>query len=287
MSRSAPDTPASKAEVPLGITPLHQYAASDAWRLSALHGTREARLLWITKGQGRASIGGMMRAYGPNTLIYLPARLTFAMEMRAGLQGSVLSINTAVPEALTFAFHQRKRDALDQGEFVAAFDGIARELTQRREGWHPAALFYGGLLHIWLHRQADATGPVQPTNAAERLVRRYTEMVEAQYASQTDVAGYADALGVTPTHLSRSCRSVAGIAAHALLSDRVMHAARSALRDRDVPVKTIAEGLGFSSAAYFTRYFQGHAGMTPSAFRNGPSAHQGSETGKARVAKLI
>ncbi|MGR3468705.1 MAG: helix-turn-helix domain-containing protein [Shimia sp.] len=273
--------------VPTAIVPLHTAAANGEWRLSGLHAGDDPRVIWITKGQGRAAIGGLMRAFGPNTLIYLPARFPFAMEVARGLQGAVVTLSDAAASCPSEPFHSRKRDALEQAEFVAAYEGITREAAQARSGWETAVAAHARLMAVWITRQGQATGWLEPKGAAQKLVRRYLHLLEGRYPSQLDVAGYAEVLGVTPTHLSRSCRSVTGAAAHALLVDRVMTAARCALVDRDVPVKIVAEGLGFSSAAYFTRFFQGHAGQTPSAFRAAARSAERSETGRGRVAKLI
>ena len=80
-------------------------------------------------------------------------------------------------------------------------------------------------------------------------------------------AAMAQDLGVTSTHLSRACRSALGASAHELLNERVMYAARERLRGSQAPVNRIAQDLGFSSAAYFTRAFQKSTGESPSRFR--------------------
>ena len=72
---------------------------------------------------------------------------------------------------------------------------------------------------------------------------------------------------VTPTHLSRACRNACGKSASRLLADRVHFEARRMLQDTDMTVSEISRRLGFRSAAYFTRAFQGKTGLTPTAFR--------------------
>ena len=54
-----------------------------------------------------------------------------------------------------------------------------------------------------------------------------------------------------------------------LLVRRKLHAARVMLEDTDTAVQTIAAGLGFGSAAYFSRFIQHHTGRTPTALRKG------------------
>jgi AraC-like DNA-binding protein len=77
-------------------------------------------------------------------------------------------------------------------------------------------------------------------------------------------------LQVTPTHLSRVCREASGRPAHALLVERIMSEARRLLIDTDMPAREIAETLGFSSAAYFTRAFHQATARTPTEFRTAP-----------------
>jgi AraC-like DNA-binding protein len=81
------------------------------------------------------------------------------------------------------------------------------------------------------------------------------------------VTALAARLGVTPTHLTRSCNAACGRSAHEILADRIFFEARRLLRDTRMPVQEVAAGLGFRSAAYFTRAFQKVTGETPTAFR--------------------
>ena len=50
-------------------------------------------------------------------------------------------------------------------------------------------------------------------------------------------------------------------------TERIMYEARRLLLETDMPAREIAEHLGFSSAAYFTRAFAQATGRTPSDFR--------------------
>ncbi len=124
------------------------------------------------------------------------------------------------------------------------------------------------LLSVWFRRTKAALLPDDPEpNAAERLVVAFTDLAERHFRSGRPMADYAEMLDVTPTHLSRVCRQCAGMTAADILSERVLHAARTELADTDTPVGEIARGLGFSSAAYFTRFIQHHTGLTPTALR--------------------
>ena len=106
-----------------------------------------------------------------------------------------------------------------------------------------------------------------PLTAAQRLARRYAQALTRDFRTAQPMAAYADALDVTPTHLSRICRQCCGKTAADLLTERKLHAARVALESPRPPVQDVAKSLGFSSAAYFTRFIQTHTGKSPSQLR--------------------
>jgi len=128
------------------------------------------------------------------------------------------------------------------------------------------------LIAIWLRRQlADPDHAESPQTAARALSRAYCAQIAANFASGDSVADHARVLGVSPGHLTRTCRAETGQTAAALLNHRRLHAARCLLEDTGEPVSDIARHLGFSSPAMFTRFVRRHTGKPPSALRK-PSA---------------
>ncbi len=81
------------------------------------------------------------------------------------------------------------------------------------------------------------------------------------------MAWYAEQLDITPTHLTRVCRQSAGLTAADMLNQMIQHRARSLLINSDMPMKRIADALGFGSAAYFTRFCQHNFGQSPTQLR--------------------
>lgn len=228
------------------------------------------RLIIVTKGQGRVTIAGRQRGYGPNNLIFVPPRTMYGLETGPTSFGQILSIPSAMAEEWPEeVVHLRLRDVSAMKELTHHLEQLERELSNDQPGAPRAALYMAGLLAVFFDRQlfahADELEP-EP-NPAERLVAAYTDLVERDFQEHLGVAGYAAALGVTPTHLTRCCKQTCGKSALQLLNDRILFEARNLLRNTKQPVSSIASDLGFRSAAYFSRAFQSHTGMTPSAFR--------------------
>ncbi|WP_245513950.1 helix-turn-helix transcriptional regulator [Antarcticimicrobium luteum] len=251
----------------LRLVTLAQLMKAGAWQLELAHDRAEHLLIWITKGQGVALIDGARRGIGTHNALFIPARHLMAIELMRGGFGQALvipdSADLPLPQAVQ---HLRIRDVTAQGELTVLFEAMGREQNAARPLYHSAMHAYGELMAIWLRRYLpDEPAPGQ--SAARRLVLAYCDRLVQTYASGATMAEHAEALGVTPTHLTRVCRAETGRTAAALLTERQLHAARRLLITTKVPVQDIARHLGFGSAAYFTRFIQQHTQRTPTALR--------------------
>lgn len=252
----------------LALTSLSHAGPAMRWRTEALRSHPTARLILITKGQGRVTVSGLTNGYGPNNLIYLPPQTMYGIEVGPTVHGQVLTLpDTADWPAAPL--HLRLLDVWLQKEAAQYFDQIEKEL---QPAGHPrAAALWLGLLAIFVDRQARAQvatpNDSRRDSAAAKLVARYTQLIARDFQLDRGVGSYAAELGVTPTHLARCCQQIAGRSALALLHDRIHYEACVLLRDTQIPINQIAETLGFHSAAYFTRSFQEKSGQTPTDFR--------------------
>jgi len=230
------------------------------------------RLMLITKGQGRITIAGTTFGYGPNNLIYIPAHVMYGYEAGPTVFGALLTVPQAMASEWPDEFvHLRLRDVQSQKEAVGTFEAIERELNNTDHTHSRAAHYHLGLLSIFFERQMQHAAPAanndRATGSSARLVAAFTDLIERDYRSDKSIADYARALGVTPTHLTRCCNQTCGKSALAILRDRVTYEACVMLRETRMPIAHIADELGFTSAAYFTRSFQSKMGQTPSRFR--------------------
>lgn len=262
----------------LSLTPIAHSPTGARWRTEAMRSHASPRLIFISRGQGRITVAGLTSGYGPNNLIFVPARVMYGFEMGPTAFGQMLTIPAAMAAEWPDApVHLRLKDVAAQKEILTIFDQLDRELQSDRPAHDRAALYHLGLLAVFFQRQQQARPPDpaedRSQSSAARLVAAFTDLVERDFRQPKGVADYARGLGVTPTHLTRCCRQTCGRSALSLLNDRIIYEARQLLRDTRVPVQDIARGLGFSSAAYFSRSFLARAGETPSAFRRKAAAN--------------
>lgn len=252
------------------IVPITRLAQGGRWRVEAMRALSEPVLLWFTRGQGRITLGGQTRGYGAHNAVFIPPGVMHGFDAGPQTNGVALFFGRGSDVTLPHApQHLRIRETATQVELSALIEAITRELDSARPGADRAARHYLGLLGVWFERQC---APLAPEPAAadpgRKLVARYAALLERDFRTGHGVADYAAQLGVTPTHLTRACRSNCGRPASDLLNDRKLYEARRLLSETKVPVNRIAEALGYASAGYFSRAFHAKIGKTPSEFRH-------------------
>ena len=256
----------------LRLVAIPRLAAGGRWRVEAMRSLSEPCFLWFTKGQGRIILQGQTRGYTAHNGIFIPPGVMHGFEAGPQVFGTAVFFGRDCDVTLPKQpVHLRIREVHAQQELNLLLDSIQREMNSDVPAHDRATRHYLGLLGVWLERQARKAEPeaVKP-DATRRLVARYTALLERDFRSGMGVADFAAALGVTPTHLTRCCKTACGRPASALLQDRRIFEARRLLSETRIPVAHIAASLGFNSPAYFTRAFQHLTGKSPTAFRRAP-----------------
>ena len=248
---------------------LAQLAPLGSWQLDLVHDRRASLLIWITRGQGLALLDGARRGIGAHNALFIPAGHLMSLDLGRQGFGQALILPEPSDQTLpTTVLHLRIRDVIAQSEMTTIFESLGREQNGARPLSQGAMAAYAALAGIWLRRhisEADPRG--QSQGASRRLMRGYFSRLVTHYANGDSMADHAEALGVTPTHLTRVCKAETGRTAASLLSERIIYRARTDLAETDLAIQEIASGLGFGSAAYFTRFIQQHTGCTPTALR--------------------
>ena len=258
---TAHDPPARTVEA----LSLAQLMRDGSWRLDLAHDRPDHLLIWITRGQGVGLIDGARRGLGLHNALLIPARMLFALDLNRQVFGQAVVIPEGIAPSLPDSLHHlRIRDVSAQAELTALFEALGREQSGDRSMKQAAMAAHVELMSIWLHRKIEAGADSLPRDSAgHKLSRAYCRRLVSHFASGASLAEHAAFLNVTPTHLTRVCKAEIGKTAGALLTERLLHAARRLLTDTDAPAKDIAQHLGFGSAAYFTRFIQQHTRQSP------------------------
>ncbi|HEY3376015.1 MAG TPA: AraC family transcriptional regulator [Armatimonadota bacterium] len=91
--------------------------------------------------------------------------------------------------------------------------------------------------------------------------------LHADLAAPVDYTGLAAECHIALITLRQQFRRMMGVPIHTYRTRLRLHAARNLLSETDAAIASIAEQLGFTDAAYFTRQFHQLQGMTPGQLR--------------------
>ena len=245
---------------------------SRPWSFDAHAHADRHQLFWINKGAGRVQIDGFTRGFGPNTIACMPAGTVHGFDFTPVTAGWVITLPVelgsgaelpVVPVLSTVNMRE------EQASLTGHCDDINREQGTQTAAQDVALTCHGGLLAVWLMRHLIRHDVHPPKgSAARKLLRGFSHLLEAGFHTEHSVGYYADQLMVTPTHLSRVCRQNNGQSANTLIQNRTILEARQRLAFTDQKIVDVARGLGFASAAYFTRLFTSKTGQSPSEFRS-------------------
>ena len=233
------------------------------------------QFFWIGNGRGVASIEGADHPIGPRTAISMPAMAVHGFVFQPGIEGWVVTIPAANLERILAISNIVASRLAAPVIFTAAssaepvFAQIAGEYASFTPEREQALTSLAGLLAVWFAREI-ARAPHHASAAPDKgreLVLRFIRRIEEELRRHLPVAGYASALGVTPTHLTRLCRRIAGRSASALIYDRLALEARRQLIYTARPVSEIAYDLGFQDPAHFAKFFRRQTGQSPMQLR--------------------
>ena len=234
----------------------------------------------LTEGTLDGTIDGQaLRARAPAMLLLAPGSMhgfSYSKDA-AGHQVTVPSATLArllddlaiADDWLARSFALADLDGAAATRLASLFEQMAQEFHARESGRVHALLALMTLLAVHVGRlRREQYLPAGRSGPRDALVQRYLLLVDGHYREQWPLQAYTDALGVTPDHLSRTCRSIHGQSALQLLHARVLLEARRLLAYTPMPVTDIAQRLGYADSAYFSRFFRRGVGHTPSEYRS-------------------
>jgi AraC-like DNA-binding protein len=158
-----------------------------------------------------------------------------------------------VPEAERAAWSRRLAD-------------LDRELRERREGYAEAALACLTLLLVDLARlAADVPGHLRLRD--EPLLAAVFDVVEQRYAEPISLREVADAVGLSPGHLTTVVGRRTGRTVQQWITERRLAEARRLLAETDLTVQAVAGRVGYADAGYLIRRFRTAHGVPPQEWR--------------------
>lgn len=126
-----------------------------------------------------------------------------------------------------------------------------------------------------INRAYVGTAPAK-TDASDRLVQGFMDLLTLHIRQKHQVAQYADLLNVSPNHLNKVIKSRTGQSPSVWIDERRVLEAKVWLFQSTLTIGQIATELGFDDQSNFGKLFRKYAHVSPTHFRRMIDLNQSS-----------
>ncbi|MBS5520864.1 MAG: AraC family transcriptional regulator [Clostridiales bacterium] len=148
---------------------------------------------------------------------------------------------------------------IDYEEFTELLSEMVEKMERQEAGERSGKEHFGTLMNTDILKKDE-----QSLRHIDLEVKRY---VREHLSEDMSVAEIAGCLHFHPNYLMRVFKNETGMSILEYIVTARMEAARKLLKGTRLPVKDVADMVGYGDCAYFTRIFHRETGMTPSLFR--------------------
>ncbi len=252
-----------------------------SWRAEPHAHPQHGQVIFVRSGRGVMNLEGRSVPFeGPCALV-LPTECVHGLDYEIDVDRWLMTIelayltqvNAKLQEFVQLWSAPRIIPLSHTVEAEVEFDSLLRRVDQEVKSTEVGhiegteALLTILFLMLVRGMPLDQIGNEGATRNDTRLAERFRDLVEQHYRDNVPLQEYASLLAVSLVQLRAACASATGQSPTKMIHARLVTEAKRNLIFGDMSVEQIAFGLGFSDAAYFTRFFRKEVGQTPSQFR--------------------
>lgn len=115
---------------------------------------------------------------------------------------------------------------------------------------------------------SENTEVIHKANGYSEKLKQLETLIDLHFREEKSPAQYAEWMNMSAKHLNRIIRESTGKTTTILITERVILEAKRLLSHSPQNMTEIAEFLGYSEYAYFSRMFRKNTGETPSEFKS-------------------
>jgi hydroxymethylpyrimidine/phosphomethylpyrimidine kinase len=207
------------------------------------------------------ALADILRKYHPQYIVYAPVlksargELLVSPEVYEVIKRRLIPLCSVVLEPTDLPVGPRTHGRANQLSSAVAYylcqgDGVGEALLHARTCLRELPANY-----------ADGN------TRSEELYNQFLEAVERFYNRYADVSFYAEQLNVSAPYLGQVTRSIAGRSPKSVIDERIVAEIASLLKTTSMPLKEVAQRMGFSSQAHLSRFFKKHKGVSPTEYK--------------------
>ncbi|AEI47976.1 helix-turn-helix domain-containing protein [Runella slithyformis] len=236
------------------------------------------QLFIVEKGQVTFQNDTQLKTYAGPCIFMIPPTMLHGLTYTPDVSGHILTISETIMEAIFQtssavwqSFHKiHIIQNFDENEpfetFTALIKAIEKELFGEYSERDVMLKTYFTQLFVKLHRMVTQGEEQKKDDVTMSHFRKFQKKIKEANAPKS-IPEFADELHITPVHLNRICRAVAGKSAIQLVHQNLIAEAQKYLLHTSYSVSEIAYLLKFEYPNYFAKLFKKYVGMSPVEFR--------------------
>lgn len=251
------------------------------WRTEPHAHPEYGQVIFVRSGRGVMNLEGSSVPFEGPCVLLLPTECVHGLDYEVDVDRWVVTIevsyltqvNSKLQEFIQlWALPRLIPLSATGGAATALFSLIAKlaqELESKKFGHvvGTEALLTSLFLMLVRGTTLDPTDSEGAIRNEIRLADWFRELIDQHYRENLPLQDYASIMAVSLVQLRAACASATGQSPTKMIHARIITEAKRNLIFGEMSVEQIAFGLGFSDAAYFTRFFRKEVGQAPSQFR--------------------
>ncbi|MES2944469.1 MAG: helix-turn-helix domain-containing protein [Pseudomonadota bacterium] len=251
------------------------------WRTEPHAHPAYGQVIFVRIGRGVMNREGCSVPFEGPCVLLLPTECVHGLDYELDTDRWVVTIEVSCLAQINARLHEftqlwaspRTIPFTDDAEAAAEFYSLIRKLEQEvdtRAAGHVVgteALLTSLLLMLVRKTQLEQIDSEAPTRNETRVADRFRELIDQHYRQNWQLQNYASIMAVSLAQLRAACAAATGQSPTKMIHARIITEAKRNLIFGDMSMEQIAYWLGFSDAAYFTRFFRKEVGQSPSQFR--------------------
>lgn len=252
------------------------------WRIKPHRHGKLFQILVLDNGNAKISLDNKKIHVNDASVIAIPTGVVHGFVFSPNTEGYVVSIAEPMIQHSALSYAESVFETVLDKPRVLSFSTEDKVLTQLHDycnllsselnahdvGMRQASEWLAKMILLTLFRAIKQQD--EETNVGGSINSHYYQfqkLLENNYRRHWTVAQYAQALQTSVSTLNRVCRKSKGVAAKAIIAERLFVEAKRSLLYTQLHVDQIAYNLGFEDPAYFSRFFKNKSGLSPTSFR--------------------
>jgi AraC family transcriptional activator of pobA len=238
------------------------------------------QIIFVRTGRGVMNLEGSSVPFDGPCALLLPTECVHGLDYEIDADRWVVTIAAAYLTQINAKLNDFNRlwaapriisfsDAAEgAAEFLSLLSRLEHEVESKTVGHLVGTEALLTSLLLMLVRGIDLEQLENEGSSSElRLANRFRELIDVHYRDNLQLQDYVSKMGVSLVQLRSACAAATGQSPTKMIHARIITEAKRHLIFGDMSMEQIAFELGFSDAAYFTRFFRKEVGKAPSQFR--------------------